>query len=59
VTVLGAPNWITPAAELEDAFFPTADGILAAVDEFLMPLAGLERQTEARDARTDAWRSGV
>jgi hypothetical protein len=24
--VVGARNWITPAAELEDAFFPTLPG---------------------------------
>jgi 2-oxoisovalerate dehydrogenase E1 component len=38
--ILGARNWITPAAEMEDLFFPTVDGILDAVSEMLVPLPG-------------------
>ncbi len=38
--VLGAPNWITPAAELEHAFFPQARDILDVVNAELIPLAG-------------------
>jgi 2-oxoisovalerate dehydrogenase E1 component len=37
--VVGARNWITPADELEDAFFPQPSDILDAVDEYLLPLS--------------------
>ena len=38
--VVGSRNWITPAYELEDAFFPGADWIIDAIHERIMPLAG-------------------
>jgi 2-oxoisovalerate dehydrogenase E1 component len=59
VTVLGAPNWITPAAELEEAFFPTADTILGAIHEYLIPLPGLGQAAETRSGRLAAWQTGV
>jgi 2-oxoisovalerate dehydrogenase E1 component len=59
VTVIGAPNWITPAAELEDAFFPNAKTILSAVDEYLIPLTGWPHDGLGRDARLAAWRQGT
>jgi 2-oxoisovalerate dehydrogenase E1 component len=40
VTVVGARNWITPPAEMEDAFFPQAEWLIDAVHERLVPLAG-------------------
>lgn len=40
VTVVGAENWITPAAELEDTFFPGADWLLDAIHEHILPLPG-------------------
>ena len=40
VTVVGARNWITPAAEMEDAFFPGKDGILDAIHESARRLPG-------------------
>ena len=40
--VVGARNWITPADELEDAFFPQPSDILDAVDEYLLPLSRYE-----------------
>jgi 2-oxoisovalerate dehydrogenase E1 component len=40
--VLGAPAWITPPAELEDAFFPQPDDILDIVNAELIPLPGYE-----------------
>jgi len=58
VTVLGAPNWITPAAELEEAFFPTADTILGAIHEYLIPLPGLAPAVATRSERMAAWQSG-
>mgnify|MGYP001259494858 CR=1 FL=1 len=38
--VVGARNWITPADEIEDAFFPQPADILDAVHEHLVPLKG-------------------
>jgi len=38
--VLGSRNWITPGADLEEAFFPQAPWILDAVHERLLPLPG-------------------
>jgi 2-oxoisovalerate dehydrogenase E1 component len=38
--VVGSRNWITPAAELEDMFFPTAAWILDTIHERILPLAG-------------------
>jgi len=39
-TVVGARNWITPADEVEDAFFPYPADILDAVHAHLVPLRG-------------------
>ena len=39
-TVVGSKNWITPPADLEEAFFPHASDIIDAVHEHLMPLEG-------------------
>ncbi|MDK2798892.1 MAG: 2-oxoisovalerate dehydrogenase component [Clostridiales bacterium] len=38
--VVGARNWITPAFELEEFFFPQADWIIDAIHEKIMPLKG-------------------
>jgi 2-oxoisovalerate dehydrogenase E1 component len=38
--VVGARNWITPAAELEALFFPQVSWILDAVHERVLPLKG-------------------
>jgi 2-oxoisovalerate dehydrogenase E1 component len=38
--VVGARNWITPADEVEDAFFPFAVDIIDAVHEHILPLKG-------------------
>jgi 2-oxoisovalerate dehydrogenase E1 component len=57
VVVVGARNWITPAAEVEDLFFPTAAWILDAVHARILPLAGytpstdMSRETQIRDHR--------
>jgi 2-oxoisovalerate dehydrogenase E1 component len=45
-TVVGARNWITPADEVEDAFFPYPSDLLDAVHEHILPLKGY---TLARD----------
>jgi len=38
--VVGARNWITPGAELEDLFFPQPDWIVDTVHERILPLPG-------------------
>jgi len=38
--VVGSRNWITPADEVEDAFFPYPSDILDAVHEHMLPLPG-------------------
>ncbi len=38
--VVGARNWITPAHEMEDIFFPQPAWILDAINERLLPLDG-------------------
>ena len=36
--VVGAKNWITPAHELENAFFPQPEWIVDAIHERILPL---------------------
>ena len=38
--VVGAKNWITPAHELETAFFPQPEWIVDAIHQRILPLAG-------------------
>ena len=38
--IVGARNWITPADEVEDAFFPYPADLIDAVHEHLKPLTG-------------------
>jgi 2-oxoisovalerate dehydrogenase E1 component len=61
VLVLGAPNWITPAAELEEAFFPQSSDILDVINAELVPLAGYRGpNAEELHARAlEASRQGV
>ena len=40
VVTVGAKNWITPAAEMEDLFFPQPSWILDAIHTQLRPLPG-------------------
>jgi 2-oxoisovalerate dehydrogenase E1 component len=44
--VVGSRNWITPGADLEEAFFPQASWILDAVHERLTPLPGHRVSTD-------------
>jgi 2-oxoisovalerate dehydrogenase E1 component len=46
VVVVGARNWITPAAEMEDAFFPQKEWILDAIHERILPLPGHQVTTK-------------
>lgn len=38
--VIGARNWITPSAEMEDDFFPQKEWIIDTIHERIMPLPG-------------------
>ena len=38
--VVGAKNWITPAYELENSYFPQPDWMIDAIHEKIMPLKG-------------------
>jgi len=40
VAVVGSRNWITPAAELEELFFPQKEWILDTIHERVLPLPG-------------------
>jgi 2-oxoisovalerate dehydrogenase E1 component len=40
--IVGARNWITPADEIEDAFFPQASDMIDAVHEHILPLRGYQ-----------------
>ncbi|MGI6238468.1 MAG: alpha-ketoacid dehydrogenase subunit alpha/beta [Christensenellales bacterium] len=44
-TVVASRNWITPAHELEDAFFPQPAWIIDAIDAKIVPLEGHVRTT--------------
>ncbi len=46
VAVLGARNWITPPAELDESFFPSADWIIDTIHQRMLPLAGYQPRTE-------------
>jgi 2-oxoisovalerate dehydrogenase E1 component len=40
IVVIGARNWITPPAELEEAFFPQPNWWIDAIHERILPLKG-------------------
>ena len=44
--VVGARNWITPADEVEEAFFPQPSDIINAVHEHIIPLRGYNVRRE-------------
>jgi len=43
--VVGSRNWITPAAEMEETFFPQPDWIINAVHQRVLPLPDYESVT--------------
>jgi 2-oxoisovalerate dehydrogenase E1 component len=45
VAVVGSRNFITPAAEMEEAFFPQNDWIIDTIHERILPLAGYTPKT--------------
>jgi 2-oxoisovalerate dehydrogenase E1 component len=44
--VVGSRNWITPAYEMEEYFFPQPDWILDAIHERIVPLKGHKCKTD-------------
>jgi len=48
--VLGSRNWITPAYELEDSFFPQPDWFLDVIHEKIVPLPGHITKSNFTDA---------
>jgi len=50
VTVVGARNWITPAAEMEEAFFPQKEWIIDTIHERILPLPGHQPTTVQSNA---------
>ena len=60
VAVVGARNWITPAAEMEELFFPQPSWILDAVHTQLRPLPGYRPAgVWSQEARLQREREGV
>ena len=58
--VVGSRNWITPAVELEDAFFPQPEWILDAIHEQLVPLQGHQsRSVQTNGELVRRYREGV
>ncbi|MDR0815554.1 MAG: dehydrogenase [Bacteroidales bacterium] len=47
--VVGSRNWITPAYELESAFFPQKEWIIDAIHERILPLTGHTATTKWND----------
>ena len=45
VAIVGSRNWITPAAEMENLYFPQADWIIDAIHERILPLPGYKPVT--------------
>jgi 2-oxoisovalerate dehydrogenase E1 component len=45
VTVVGSRNWITPAAEMEELYFPQTSWIIDAIHERVLPLPGYRPET--------------
>jgi len=44
--VIGSRNWITPAYEMEEYFFPQPDWILDAIHQKVLPLKGHQVKTD-------------
>ncbi|HVT87766.1 MAG TPA: thiamine pyrophosphate-dependent enzyme [Tepidisphaeraceae bacterium] len=48
--VVGARNWVTPADEVEDSFFPFPSDMIDAIHEHLIPLKGYQPARECSTA---------
>lgn len=49
--VVGSRNWITPAFEMEEYFFPQPGWILDAINEKIIPLKGHQSKTDFSDEK--------
>ncbi|MBI5009964.1 MAG: dehydrogenase, partial [Bacteroidia bacterium] len=49
--VVGSRNWITPAYEMEEYFFPQPDWILDAINEKIIPLKGHKSKNDFTDSK--------
>ncbi len=60
--VVGSRNWITPAYEMEEYFFPQAEWILDAIHERIVPLknhkvsSDWSVETQKKRSRLGVWR---
>ncbi len=60
VAVLGSRNWITPPAELDEHFFPSADWMIDMIHQRLLPLPGYQpRSEQGAGAISQRARAGV
>jgi 2-oxoisovalerate dehydrogenase E1 component len=50
--VVGSRNWITPAYEMEEYFFPQPGWILDAINEKIIPLKGHVNSVDYSDAKS-------
>lgn len=50
--VIGSRNWITPAFEMEEYFFPQPDWILDAIHQKVLPLKGRMVKTDFSDLKS-------
>ncbi|MBD5559884.1 MAG: dehydrogenase [Clostridia bacterium] len=58
--VVGAKNWITPAHELEEYFFPQASTIIDAINERIMPLKGhVPTSNQTEQHQIENYKKGV
>jgi 2-oxoisovalerate dehydrogenase E1 component len=58
--VIGSRNWITPASEMEDAFFPQKEWFIDAIHERIVPLPGHTMATEqSENTLIQRYREGV
>jgi len=55
IAIVGARNWITPPAELEESFFPQPSWILSAIDHQIQPLPGWQDAVE----RSPRWLADI
>lgn len=48
--IVGSENWITPASEYKEQFYPQPSWIIDAIHERLMPIAGYTAKHSYTDA---------
>jgi len=50
--VVGSRNWITPAYEMEEFFFPQPEWLIDAIHEKIVPLAGHQGKNDYSAGKT-------